>query len=71
MAEEHVLLVCIEFTDPTMMVQPLFVGSREDCGRARDKAPALTYSGEKQVDKAYAIIRTVAEWTRIQDEYGV
>ena len=68
---EYVLLVCVEFTDPTMTVQPVHIGTLSDCEAVRDYMPAVIYNGEKEVSCSYTSIVTLDKWTTMQEKYEV
>lgn len=66
MASSCILASVLEFTDGTFSAQCLFEGEPDECDECADLFPAMTYSGEKKVDRAYLRIFLREEWEALR-----
>jgi hypothetical protein len=54
---------CIEFADTgSVSAQPLHVGDLQSCERVADMLPAISYSGDRPVKKAWMSIIRTQDW---------
>lgn len=60
---EFMCVSCIEFDDGgSVSAQPLHVGDRESCERVADLIPAVSYSGDRPVKRAWMSIIKTQDW---------
>lgn len=62
MSDEAVLVSVLEFTDGTASAQLLHRGSPDECDRCATLLSAVSYSGQKDVDRSYLSIWPMKQW---------